>query len=350
MIPTKPDHTRSLPKSRRAFQNAIVRWFSENGRDYPWRRTRDPYEVLVSEMMLQQTQVATVLGKKYFESWLEKFPDLISLAKASESDVLKAWEGLGYYRRARNLQKAAKTIVDSHSGEFPESLAQIRALPGVGKYSAGAVMTFAFGESTAIVDANIARVLSRLFDYQEPIDSTKGSAQLWQWAESLLPKKSTARSYNSGLMELGQRICSTRSPQCSECPVAEFCKTRLPSGLPLKKPRAEITRQEETVAFCRDTKLDRVLLQQETGKRREGLWKLPVAPNQHRGPILLKVNYSITRYRVAMTVCGCPPEAFSPGDTTRWFHRSELSDIAMPSPYRKALITLLENETFALTP
>ena len=244
LIESKPPQERDPLAEGGAFSGALIEWFEENGRDYPWRRTRDPYAVLVSEIMLQQTRIATVLSRRYFENWLEKFPDVHSLAVAAEADILKAWEGLGYYRRARNLQRAARAVVEDFGGEFPTSAEEIQQLPGVGRYTAGAVASFAAGERAAIVDGNIARVLSRIFDYHDIVDSTAGQRQLWQWAEALLPENGAdgdeARHYNSGLMELGQSLCSKAEPKCHSCPVASFCATRTPAALPCKKAAAKI--------------------------------------------------------------------------------------------------------------
>ena len=198
-------------------------WFARHGRDLPWRRTRDPYAILVSEFMLQQTQVATVLD--YYRRWLERFPTVVVLADAAEADVLRAWEGLGYYARARNLHKAAQIIRDGYGGEFPRELEQIAALPGVGRYTAGAVFSFAYDLRAPIVDANVARVLSRIIHLRIPIDTAPGQRALWAAAEELLPAENV-RLYNSALMELGAVVCRARGPQCLLCPVLPYCARR----------------------------------------------------------------------------------------------------------------------------
>ncbi|MGI9241062.1 MAG: A/G-specific adenine glycosylase [Verrucomicrobiales bacterium] len=325
-----------------AFARALVSWFDEGGKDYPWRRTRDPYAVLVSELMLQQTQVATVLGRAYFENWMERFPTPAALAAAPEEVVLKAWEGLGYYRRARNLQRAAVAIVDDHGGEFPRDPESILALPGVGKYTAGAVASFAFGAPEPIVDGNIARVLARLFDFHGEIDSTKGARQLWEWAGELVPAED-ARAYNSGLMELGQTHCAVGEAACGECPVAQFCLTETPELLPKRKPRTKTTRVDEHVRLVvEDGKL---LLEQESGRRREGLWKLPELSESRLGTaeLLHEMKYSITRYRVTLRVYADRQRGRALGEGEAWFAREELDSLPMPSPYRKALVALTES-------
>lgn len=325
-----------------AFARALIAWFGRVGKDYPWRRTRDPYAVLVSELMLQQTQVATVLSRRYFENWMGLFPTPAALAAAPEEAVLKAWEGLGYYRRARNLQKAAVAIAGVHGGEFPRDLEALLALPGVGRYTAGAVASFAFGAPAAIVDGNIARVLARLFDFREEIDSTAGARQLWAWAEELVPEGG-AREYNSGLMELGQTLCSVADPACGDCPVAAFCLTPSPSELPRRKPRVQTTAVDEHVRLVVDGA--RLLLEQESGKRREGLWKLPELPEARLGiaELLLETKYSITRYRVTLRVYA-DKQGRRPLDAGQaWFSREDLDSLPMPSPYRKALVALAES-------
>ncbi len=148
------------------YQAALIQWFEKEGKTYPWRETEDPYPILVSELMLQQTQIATVLGKGYFQRWMIRFPTWHELAEAEEDDLLKTWEGLGYYNRARNLQKTARAVISGHAGEFPRDYDSILNLPGVGPYTAGAVMSFAFDQKAAIVDGNVIRVLSRMFGYE----------------------------------------------------------------------------------------------------------------------------------------------------------------------------------------
>src|SRR6266702_8807355 len=159
-------------KNGRAFRRSLLRWYRQHGRDLPWRRTRDPYAILVSEFMLQQTQVATVLS--YYNKWLRRFPDFATLAHASEASVLHAWQGLGYYARARNLLATAEIVVNRYGGHFPHEIVRMRELPGIGRYTANAIATFAFDQSVPIVEVNTARVLTRLFNFQKPVDCTAG--------------------------------------------------------------------------------------------------------------------------------------------------------------------------------
>ena len=338
----KAAHTlRALPheyqiENAAALRAKLARWFRASGRDLPWRRTTDPYAILVSEFMLQQTQVATVIP--YFERWLARFPDFGALAAADEADVLHAWQGLGYYARARNLHRAAKHVVERHGGALPGGLDAIRALPGVGRYTAGAIASFAFDLPAPIIDANVARVLARLLDLRQPIDSTRGAAILWQCAESLLPRKA-ARTHNSALMELGALLCTPRQPQCHRCPARSHCATREPETLPVKKPRRKTVALAEDCAWIvRD---DRVLLEQQTGPRWRGLWKLPaLAARPRDSKLLLALEYPFTHHRVTLTVfAGSPPPTM--GEHQRWFAPDALEAAALPSPHRRAVKRLL---------
>ena len=227
-------------------------------------------------------------------------------------------------------------------GIFRPDIEEILALPGVGRYTAGAVASFAFGAPEPIVDGNIARVLARLFDFREEIDSTRGTRQLWEWAAALVPEES-AREYNSGLMELGQTLCSTAAPTCGDCPVARFCLTESPEGLPLRKPRAKTTRVDEHVRVV--VEAGKVLLEQESGRRRGGLWKLPELGESRLGTaeLLHEMKYSITRYRVTLRVYADRQGRRGLGEAEAWFTREELDSLPMPSPYRKALVALTES-------
>lgn len=200
------------------FRRRLLRWFRAHGRDLPWRRTRDPYAILVSEFMLQQTQVSRVL--EYWPRFLEQFPALPALASAPPASVREAWDGLGYYRRAANLQALARTVV-SNGGVLPDDPAQLRRLPGVGRYTAGAVASFAFERRTAAVDTNVARVLRRAFHPRRANEAT-----LWATAEALLPRRGRdAWTFNQAIMELGALVCTARVMRCDMCPVRRACLT-----------------------------------------------------------------------------------------------------------------------------
>jgi A/G-specific adenine glycosylase len=324
----------------RAFRAALVGWFRREGRDYPWRRTRDPYAVLVSEVMLQQTQIATVLGRGYYARWMEQFPTPAVLAAADESTVLRAWEGLGYYRRARNLQLAARAVMEKHGGTFPGSLEEIAALPGVGRYTAGAVQSFARDQPAPIVDGNIARVLARLFSLELEIDAPAGQRTLWAWAGALMDRRHP-RLYNSALMELGQRLCTPRRPGCDQCPVRVHCQSAGPGAerLPLKKPARATVAVAEHALWC--LRRARLLMVQETGPRRRGLWRLPLRPADECAalPVLSCTQYAITHHRVTLTIHHAPDAR--PADGEEWQPLTALPGLALPGPLRRAVTALL---------
>ena len=330
-------------KGRKAFREALTLWFTKNGRDYPWRRTCEPYAILISEVMLQQTQIATVLGRGFYTRFLEAFPDVQALAAADDERLLKAWEGLGYYRRVRMLRETARAVIAEHGGTFPMELEGLLKLPGIGRYTAGAVRAFAADLPAVVVDGNVVRVLSRLMDFSAPVDDTAGQKQIWEWAETLAdPARS--RIYHSALMELGQKICRPGVPDCLSCPVAGFCKTREPELLPVKRQKAVITAVDEHALWLRDRK-GRLLLHREGGKRREGLWKLPTrdAAEISHLPVLDEERYSITRYRVTLRVHdgAAVRKNFREAADEVWQDADAVLALAMPSPFRRAILRLL---------
>jgi A/G-specific adenine glycosylase len=320
------------------FRAKLVGWFERQGRPLPWRNTGDPYAILVSELMLQQTQVSTVLG--YYQRWLERFPTLNDLAKADQSEVLHAWQGLGYYKRAHNLHQSAKIILADLNEKFPSTVDELMRLPGIGRYTAGAIASFAFDLPAPIVDANIARAVSRLLNLQEPVDQPRGSRVIWDFATRYVRGRRPGL-LNSALMELGATICVPRKPRCVICPVRSFCAATEPESLPRKRDRQKIEKKAEFHFLA--LKEGRVLLQQNLGKRWRGLWSLPVLlPNQGSGQAFdwhrpfLSFNYPITRFVVRLNVFLIePPVVLSPGQA---WHRLELLDsVPMPSPHRRAI-------------
>ncbi len=329
-----------------AFREALVDWFSTHQKDYPWRRTKDPWAILVSEMMLQQTQVATVLDRGYFTRWMERFPTPADLAAADESEVLSLWEGLGYYNRARNLQSATVVIRDEHHGRFPRELSTIETLPGIGRYTAAAVYSFAFDKPAPLVDANVARVIARLYHFDQRIDTAAGQKFLWDTAAELLDQQ-RPRDFNSALMELGQAICKPRAPRCKECPVADWCQSfqqdRDPATLPIKKPKRETVLVDEHAIWShRDD--GAVLLQHESGTRRKGLWKLPLRSVESVShlPVIYRSTYGITHHRVSLTVYQSDSSE-KPRKDESWVPATDLPTTPMASPFRKALDKLLSS-------
>jgi A/G-specific adenine glycosylase len=321
------------------FHRRLLRWYRRRRRDLPWRRTHDPYAILVSEFMLQQTQVATVIP--YYHKWLRTFPNFASLARASENQVLRAWQGLGYYARARNLHATAKIIMDRHGGQFPRATDQMQQLPGIGKYSAHAVASFAFDQSVPIVEANTARVLARLFNLRKSVDSHLGRRTLWQHAASLLPK-SNAASFNSALLDVGALICLARQPKCDVCPVDAFCRAKNPAALPLRNSRPETKRLIETHALI--VRRGRILLQQSRHRWR-GMWILPplvidgLKPSGFQRRPVYESVFPFTHHRVTLSVYRRPaPKRIALGQ--QWF--GSIEEIAMPSPHRRAINALLD--------
>ena len=220
------EHKRlALPQGARTFRRRLQGWYARHQRALPWRGTRDPYAVLVSECMLQQTQVSRVMG--HYPGFLRRYPTLEDLAAAPADAVRESWAGLGYYARARNLHSAVRRVVDDHAGVFPADPAVLRALPGIGRYTAGAVASIAFGADEAAVDTNIARVLGRVFRVRGRRGSSARTHGLWRLAARLVPR-GRAGDWNQALMDLGATICTARSPQCPACPVAEVCRSRRP--------------------------------------------------------------------------------------------------------------------------
>ncbi len=211
---------------------SLLSWWDEGHADLPWRESRDPYVIWVAEVMLQQTQIKTVIP--YFQSWLSRFPNVQALAEAHLDDVLKAWQGLGYYGRARNLHAAAREVVASHGGQLPRTVAELRKLKGIGRYTAGAIASIAFDQAVPIVDGNVTRILSRLTDLSADISKTSTQKQLWQLAADLVPEGRPG-DFNQALMELGQQVCLPAAPKCSICPLASVCLARQ-RGTVLERP------------------------------------------------------------------------------------------------------------------
>jgi A/G-specific adenine glycosylase len=327
------------PENLAVFRRSLVRWYRRHGRDLPWRRTRDPYAILVSEFMLQQTQVATVIP--YYHKWLRRFPDFGSLARASENEVLRAWQGLGYYARSRNLYATAKKVVDQHGGNFPREIAQMRQLSGIGKYTAHAVASFAFNQSVPIVEANTGRVLARLFNLRESIDSQPGRKMLWQHAASLLPK-SDAMIFNSSLLDLGALVCVVRKPKCSVCPVKPFCRAKDPAAVPIRNSTSETKQLTERHALI--VGRGRILLEQSRHRWR-GMWILPpLEPTWlEQRPLYPQPVYEsvfpFTHHRVTLSVFRrAAPKRIAPGQ--QWF--GSIQEVAMPSPHRRAAQSLIQ--------
>jgi A/G-specific adenine glycosylase len=305
----------------------LVAWYGEGHRALPWRETRDPYRILVSEMMLVQTTVAAVVP--FYARFLARFPDVRALAEADEADVLKCWEGLGYYRRARQLHAAARTIVETHGGVFPDDPEAIRSLPGVGRYIAGAILSFAFDRRAAIVEANTQRVLARWLAWPDDLKSSASQSRLWQAAERVVPE-SGAGNFNQAFMELGALVCIPRAPLCLVCPVSQDCQARaqgIEGRLPVVSPKPPPLTVTEACALVEHSGRW-LIVQRAPGGLWERFWEFPtihragadpagrslgetveLAEGVRRltgvevriGPHLETVRYTVTRHRVELS-------------------------------------------------
>jgi A/G-specific adenine glycosylase len=311
-----------------AFRRRLARWFAAEGRSLPWRDHPSPYAVLVSEFMLQQTTVATVTPR--FEAWMRRFPDIASLAAAPERDVLDAWQGLGYYSRARRLHAAAKAIATRHHGSVPQNRTELSKLPGIGDYTAAAIAAFAFDQPAVVLDANIVRVVARLFDIRLEVGTAAGKAAIRTAAASMLPRRG-GRAFTSALMDLGATICRAGQPDCHRCPVSDSCRAGNPAELPVKKARAATTTMTDHRLLAMQG--DRVALVISPGPRWQGLWLLPPSPPSANP--LASLTYPITRYRVHLSIHA----GLAPLDAS-FFPVAALPP--MPSPHRRALAQALE--------
>ena len=270
----------------------LIRWFLEHQRVLPWRESYDPYHVWISEIMLQQTQVETVVP--YFERWIAKFPTVRKLAKADDQAVLKLWAGLGYYSRARNLMAAAQALAEKHGGKVPADYEALRSLPGIGQYTAGAILSIAFNKPFPIVDGNVRRVLSRIYGWED--DSPK---RLWEAAE-LLVKQGEPRLINQAVMELGATVCSFKAPRCLVCPIQTSCiayKTGMQTAIPPVKKRPETVRVQ--VFAVVSEREGRHLMRQS-----KGLWEFPMFGELPAGTLahVGSCRHTITHHRLQVQV------------------------------------------------
>jgi A/G-specific adenine glycosylase len=271
-----PDTMPQLPSAEwtRKFRRRLLTWYCKSKRDLPWRNTADPYAIWVSEIMLQQTQVVTVIP--YYERFLRAWPDVMALADADESEVLRLWEGLGYYRRARQMHAAAKAICEQHEGVFPVDFNEVLALPGIGRYTAGAITSFAYGHRQPALEANTIRLFTRLLAYEGDPAKATGQDLLWKAAAHVLPRKRVAE-LNQALMELGSLVCQPTRPECPCCPVIDLCAAHargIVDQIPLKAQKMKYEDRKEAAVVIRNR--GRVLLRKcQDGERWAGLWDFP---------------------------------------------------------------------------
>jgi A/G-specific adenine glycosylase len=340
------------------FAARVIAWQRRHGRhDLPWQHTRDPYRVWLSEVMLQQTQVATVLG--YYERFLARFPDVHALAAAPLDDVLALWSGLGYYSRARHLHRCAQVLADAHGGRFPTDSASLASLPGIGRSTAAAIAAFCFGERAAILDGNVKRVLTRALGFGEDLSDTRSERALWRRAEDLLPP-SGIDAYTQGLMDLGATLCTTRSPRCEACPLRDVCVARAEGRVqayPVRTRRLKRGRRQHALLWLQ--RGSRVWLVQRPAKGVwASLWSLPeftsadelgslVAGWPGRGEWLAPIEHALTHFdwqlqpwrhrlpaRLRSSDRALIEERLGPG---RWVAHEDALASGLPAPIRRLI-------------
>ena len=317
-----PDRYPADSRKKRGFRRNLLAWYDAHKRDLPWRRDRDPYRVWISEIMLQQTRVNAVVD--YYQRFLWRFPTVEKLAAAREASVLAAWSGLGYYRRARMLHAAAKQIAKERGGKFPESSAELRALPGIGRYTGAAIASIAFGEPAAVVDGNVERVLERLSG-----NGLTGS-DAWPMAEHLLDPQRPG-DFNQAMMELGATVCLPRGPVCAACPVKAFCATRGE----LKKEGQNLRQKKREICYALHTRNGSVFMVQRPpdASLMPGMWELPEAPSSN-GAHAFTLRHSITVTDYTVKVARGPAPKRGPG---KWMARERLGVLPLTGLARKIL-------------
>ncbi|MEC7640525.1 MAG: A/G-specific adenine glycosylase [Nitrospinota bacterium] len=351
---------------RKKISASLLRWFRKNQRDLPWRKTKDPYLIWVSEIMLQQTQVKTVIP--YFQRWAKSFPSVNALARASEAQVLKLWEGMGYYSRARNLQKAAKIVNEEYGGKVPNTFESISKLPGIGRYTTGAILSIAYDQAVPVLDGNVKRVLARLFCLRENGASSASQGRLLKTAETLLPKKN-AGDFNQALMELGATVCTNKNPSCHLCPVKNLCRAQIENrqqAFPPKKAAIPAKKIEVSAAVIR--RGGKVFIQQRPHNRlMGGLWEFPGGKRKknetpddclrreireelgvdiHVGKKMLALKHNYTQFRVTLHVyqCSLPVGRIQANccEQWKWVRPEELSSYPFPAANAKIVRYLID--------
>lgn len=347
----------------------VVQWQASHGRNHlPWQQTRDPYRVWLSEIMLQQTQVTTVLG--YYDRFLQQFPDVASLAAAPEDAVMALWSGLGYYSRARNLHQCAKAVVAEHGGAFPRSAQLLASLPGIGRSTAAAIASFCFAERVAILDANVKRVLTRVLAYGEDLSSSRNEKALWELAEALLPTQDLHNAmprYTQGLMDLGATVCLPRTPSCLVCPLQAQCRAAQqgnPQSYPVKTRKTKRSTQAWWLLVLRDAAGHLCLQRRPSSGGETGIWAGLFSPPVYASaqaledgltalgvaataredwPAQLHVltHRDLFLHPVVVDVAGVQPAvqaALLPG--VRWHTTADWLAMGLPAPVRKLLESL----------
>lgn len=350
-----------------AIRKALLGWFSSSKREMPWRESRDPYAIWLSEVMLQQTKVDQ--ATPYFQKFISAYPTVTDLAEADQHDVLMLWEGLGYYARGRNMHKAAKAVVELHGGVFPSTYEELIALPGVGPYTAAAVSSIAFGGRHAVVDGNVVRVLSRFYGITDDVASSRTKRVIQSLADELLDPNHPGE-FNQAVMELGSLVCTPSAPHCEDCPLARWCvanKTLQTDSIPYKAPKQKVPHHDIVVAIISDD-IGRLLI----ARRREtamlgGLWEFPGGKVEHgeshehalhreifeeldiqisvtREFMVLKHAYShfkITLHAFLCTHASGTPKPRSSSEI-RWVSPKQLIEFPFPKANRRLTLALME--------
>jgi A/G-specific adenine glycosylase len=344
----------------KTLQTRLLNWYKKNKRSLPWRGHPDSYAVWVSEVMLQQTRVETVIP--YFNKWMLLFPTVPALASASEHDVLNAWEGLGYYSRARNLHQAAKIVVSDHEGKLPQDINLLIKLPGIGRYTVGAIASIAFGMDAPALDGNLKRVYARLFDISEPIDLSVVEKRLWEIAGENMPK-GKAGDFNQALMDLGAMICVPKNPRCEICPVMGLCVSRKKGtqmSRPVRIPKKKVPQYIHAAGVIMKGRRA-LLIQRPSGGLLGGMWEFPngrVDGNPaggltkalrsayklkvRRRETLGEIKHAYTHYKVTVHVFRCDPLSISGVSSSKWVLVKDLGEYPMGKVDRRIAQRVLE--------
>ncbi len=355
------------PFKPESISKPLLKWYDSQQRDLPWRENLDPYRIWVSEIMLQQTQVATVIP--YFNRWMKAFPSVKHLAQAKLPKVLKHWEGLGYYTRARNLHKAAQWVQEENAGALPQTFEGLQQLSGIGRYTAGAIASIVFKEPVPVLDGNVKRVLSRLFRIKENGATAKSEAVLWDWADRLVPKKKPG-DFNQALMELGATVCLPKKPLCLLCPLLKKCDSarhKEQDHYPPPKPKTPSKKIEVSAAVIKRN--GKIFIQQRLHKGlMGGLWEFPggkleagetpetalvreireeldidITPDKR----LLTIRHTYTKFRVTLYVFQCEsPKGrirATECEQWKWVHPADLDQYPYPAANVKIVKHLMQN-------
>lgn len=345
-------------------RRSLLAWYGASGRDLPWRNTRDPYAIWISEVMLQQTQVKTVLP--YYQRWLRVFPNVVVLANAELQQVLKQWEGLGYYARARNLHRAAQVIATQHKGQFPRALEDVVALPGIGRTTAGGILSAAFDQPVSILDGNVKRILARLLALEAP--PNRMLETLWHCSDQLLDPDHP-RDFNQALMDLGATLCDRRRPDCQRCPWQSHCRAfhlNRQLELPMRESRPPLPQKHIGVAVIWNDQRQVLIDRRRPEGLLGGLWEFPggkleagetVVDCIHReireeldigievGAHLVTVNHAYSHFRITLDVHHCQHVSGEPkpleSDEVRWVSPFELSDYPFPAANQRIIDAIL---------